>query len=114
MKYCTKCGAEILDDATFCVKCGSAIDDTQTTSTNAAENAKPQKKDDTLKTVAKVFMLISCISTGTMLLPLLWTVPMTMKYWNDVKYGRPTGTGFKICTILFVNTIAGILMLCDD
>ena len=31
-----------------------------------------------------------------------------------VEENRPVSTGFKVCTLIFVNIIAGILMLCDD
>lgn len=82
----------------------------------AGESTKPQTKaqENTLKTIAKIFMLISCIATGVALIPLIWTVPMTKKYWDDVKLGRPTSTAFKVCTLIFVDTISGILMLCDN
>ncbi len=105
MKYCSHCGAEVADEAVVCVNCGCAVSDT---------HAKEENNDNILKTVAKIFMLITCITTGWALIPLCWTVPMTVKYWNDVKLGRPTSTAFKVCTLLFVNTIAGILMLCDN
>lgn len=40
--------------------------------------------------------------------------------WMTVRYRRkranfePVGLAFKICTLLFVSTVAGILMLCDN
>lgn len=38
---------------------------------------------------------------------------MTLHYSKAIKENRPVGIGFKICAFLFVNMIAGILMLCD-
>ncbi len=104
MKYCSHCGAEIANEAVVCVKCGCET---------AARKTETEKS--TLKTIAKVFMVLGCIaSAGAFLIPLCWTIPMTVKYWNDVNLGRPTGTAFKVCSLLFVNTVAGILMLCDN
>jgi len=34
MKYCSKCGAEINDEAVVCVKCGCQINQTATTNAN--------------------------------------------------------------------------------
>lgn len=39
---------------------------------------------------------------------------MTAKYFKNINKGKEIGMAFKICTLLFVNMIAGILMLCDD
>lgn len=47
------------------------------------------------------------------LIPLAWAIPMTVHYWKAVKNNRPVGTAFKVCTLLFINTVSGILMLCD-
>ncbi len=39
---------------------------------------------------------------------------MTISYFNHVRDRQPVSVGFKICSLLFVNLIAGILMLCDS
>lgn len=70
-------------------------------------------QESTMKLIAKIFMLISCILMGFYLIPLAWTIPMTVSYWHSVKEHRPVGVGFKVCSLLFVSLIAGILMLCD-
>ncbi len=76
---------------------------------------KSKKNSSTLKTVAKIFMLLGCIASAFLwLVPLCWTIPMTVKYWRDVAYHRPTSVAFKVCSLFFVNVIAGILMLCDN
>ncbi len=38
---------------------------------------------------------------------------MTISYGRNRKNGIPVSTGFKVCSLIFVNTLAGILMLCD-
>ena len=59
-------------------------------------------------------MLISCIFTGFALIPLCWTIPMTVNYWKAVKDNQPVSTAFKVCSLIFVSLIAGIVMLCDN
>lgn len=116
MKYCSHCGKQLLDDAVVCPNCGCQV--TQN-STNKS----------TLRTVAKVFMVIGCLANSSIgalnslsseyantmtvvfsfLIPLAWTIPMTVYYFKHEK----VGIAFKICALLFVNLIAGICMLCD-
>ena len=38
---------------------------------------------------------------------------MTVSYCKKIKTGEPISVGFKICSLLFVSTIAGIIMLID-
>lgn len=47
-------------------------------------------------------------------LSLAWTIPMFVSYNRKTKRGEQVSTAFKVCTLLFVNLIAGILMLCDN
>ena len=110
MKYCTKCGNELMDEAVICPKCGCATGYQQPT------NNDGQKTPSTLKTVAKIFMIIGTVAMGLslFLIPLAWCIPMTVSYCNKVKKGEPISTGFKICSLLFVSLVAGILMLCDQ
>ena len=132
MKYCQHCGAEIHDEAVICVHCGRNVEE------------KQQKKgDDSLLTVAKVFMIISCVAfpaigllygfifimlsfaettlifagIGIMLgccLPLAWLLPMTLSLNRKIKEHEPISIAFKICTLFFANQIAGILLLCHS
>ena len=90
MKYCPHCGAELVDDAVVCVKCGRSV----------APPAPVRQEDDTMSTVAKVFLILGCISQG----------------FNRLRDKRPVGTGLKVCALLFVNLIGGICLLCmhDD
>ena len=129
MKYCSKCGSEIADEAVVCPKCGCAVD-----------NVKTSSSGNGIKTATKVFLVLSCVSSCIMTLiyficamvaiadgsgglfftylllslPSFWVVPMTISYFSKVKNGEILGTGFKVCTLIFVNIVAGILMLCDN
>lgn len=105
MKYCSKCGKEIMEEAVVCPGCGCLVENTQLKSTS----------DSGLKIAAKIFMILGTIGLGIscFLIPLAWCIPMTVVYFSKTKKGEPVGTGFKVCSLLFVNTIAGILMLCD-
>ena len=76
----------------------------------------------------KFFMVLSCIAsvvggiasiargnlTGgiILLVSLVWTIPMTVYAKNRLNAHEYIGTGFKICTLLFHNLIAGIILLC--
>ena len=65
-----------------------------------------------LKTAAKVFMILGCISFGWTLIGLAWSIPMTVTVFHRFRDNEPVGTGLKVCTLLFLNVIAGILLLC--
>ena len=107
MRYCTKCGNQIMDEAIVCPACGCATEHFH--NSYAAE----RKNTSGLKTAAKVLMIISTVVMGLYIIPLAWCLPMTIIYCNKIKRGEHISTGFKVCSLIFVNTIAGILMLCD-
>ena len=110
MKYCSHCGNQLDDAAIFCPNCGCA-----TENFNAPAAARPTgDKNSTLNTVCKVFMVLGCIAMGWALIPLAWCIPMTVSFFGKVRDGRRVGVGFKVCTLLFVSLIAGIIMLCRD
>ena len=113
MKYCSKCGAEMVDEAVFCVKCGCAVENS-IVFPDAAQNTASQKSGTV--TAAKVFMILGTVLMAlcTYCIGLAWCLPMTIVYFNKIKRGEPIGTGFKVCSLLFVSMIAGILMLCDN
>ena len=107
MKFCVHCGNEIHEEAVVCVKCGRSVEPTKPA---AAKNSG----DDTMAVVAKVFLVLGCISQGWLLLPLAWCLPITISVFHALRDKRPVGTGLKVCTLLFVNLIAGICLLCMD
>lgn len=67
-----------------------------------------------MKLAAFILCLLSTIALGWMVIPLCWLIPMTVNVYKYSKGTKTLGVGFKICTLLFVNTIAGILLLCCD
>ena len=107
MKYCTHCGAEILDDAVICVKCGCKVEPEKTV---IVQN----QDDDTMNTVIKIFLILGCISQGWLLVPLAWCIPITVSIFHAMRDKRPISTGLKVCTLLFVNLVAGICLLCKN
>lgn len=111
MKFCSKCGKEIMDEAVICPGCGCAV----------AQERNEEKKDlkrgdDGLAVASKIFLILGCISQGWMLLPLAWCLPITISACGKMKRGEPVGTGLKVCSLLFVSLVGGILLLCrsDD
>ena len=105
--YCTNCGNELNDQAVVCPNCGVPTANYKKV-TNCDEKGG-------LQTIIKVFLIIACVfSVFSFLIPLAWCLPMTINYNKKVECGERVGTGFKVCTLLFVNLVAGILMLCEE
>ncbi len=105
MKYCTKCGAELYDEAVVCPKCGCPT----------ADYKAQSSKTNGMCLAIKIFMIIGCVVSGlSFLIPLAWTIPMTVTVIRRLENHEPIGLAFKICTILFCSVIAGILLLCMD
>ena len=102
MKFCSKCGSEIVDDAVVCVHCGCSVNG----------SGKVNDGNDGLAIASKIFLILGCIAQGWMLLPLAWCLPITISACNKMKRGEPVGTGLKVCALLFVSLIGGILLLC--
>ncbi len=102
MKYCSKCGKELFDEAVICPNCGCVV-------------GKYNDESLGFRTPVLVFMIIGTIINAIFgfLIPLAWCIPMTVVYSNKTRNRERVGIGFKICSLLFVNFIAGILMLCD-
>ena len=111
MKFCTKCGAELMDEAIVCIKCGCAVENN--TANQKQENIIPRKSGFT--TAAKVFMVIGTVLTAlcTYCIGLAWCLPLTIIYFKKVNNGEPIGIGFKICSLIFVSMLGGIFMFCD-
>ena len=109
MKYCQSCGNKADDDATFCQNCGASLGEQEFVRENKTSS---QNSNDTLGLVAFVFMVLGCIYMGFALFPLIWCIPMTIYANNKIRSGEPIGVGFKVCTLLFVSLVAGILLLC--
>ena len=111
MKYCKNCGQELPEEADFCSNCGAQcyykVEPTHQPQSNANEGS-------TLKTLALVFMIIATVISGFAIIPLCWCIPMTVRYYRYTKGEGTLSTAFKVCTLLFVSLISGILMLVDE
>lgn len=105
MKFCVHCGNEMYDEAVICVKCG-----------RSAEPPKPvapvTNYNGTMCVVVKVLLVLSCIAQGWLILPLAWCLPITLSVFSAFHNQKPIGTGLKVCTLLLVNMLAGICLLC--
>ena len=65
------------------------------------------------ETVALIYGIFFLIVGFYMLLPLAYGIPMTVFCYKAYKGTYQPGVGFSICVLLFLNTIAGILLLID-
>lgn len=125
---CKQCGSEVVSGENFCNNCGAAILDSETEEYIYSKMEEKENKTQTstideisgeakvpghvLATIAKVFMIIACVTKAFYIIPLFWTIPMTVILSKKLKNKKPIGFGFKICTLIFVNLIAGILLFC--
>jgi len=106
--YCKNCGKELEDGAIECRNCGCAV---------RQEIVLPEKKFGGVK----FFMISGCllmILAGILLsfwyfISLCWAIPMTVAFFGKVKRKERCSNAFKVCTLIFVNLIAGIIMFCD-
>lgn len=120
--FCKYCGKEIGADSVFCPHCGSNLSGNAAggpanppyQAPNPAPYAQPRRQPSTLATVAFVFMLISTIASGFLIIPLAWMLPMTLIFKDKLDRGAPIGTAFKVCILIFVSLIGGILLLVDN
>lgn len=70
-----------------------------------------------MRTVAFIFMVIGVLGSLFTIgwLSLLWTAPMTFWYYykSICDDDEDVSVAFKVCSLLFVSLIGGIVMLCD-
>ncbi len=103
VKFCAKCGAKLHQDAVICPNCGcSAVEE------------KGLKKNSTIITIIKVLMILSCVAAAASVIALAWCIPMTVYAFKALDKGEKFSTTFKVCTLIFVNVIVGVLMLCTE
>lgn len=106
--YCSKCGNEIEDSAKFCPKCGEKFEKVEKV------EAEVVSDENTLKMVAFIFAVIACVCSAAALIPLCWTIPMTVKIYKAYKGEVKLSTGFKVCSLIFLSLVSGILLLVDQ
>lgn len=69
--------------------------------------------DKTLRLIAFIFNLITTISVGWLIVPLAWMIPMTVISYGIYKGTKHNTVAFGVCTLIFLNLISGILLLCS-
>lgn len=99
MKYCSNCGAELNDDINECPNCGQIV-------------KKKAESNEGLIIVIKIFLILGCISVGWAIIPLAWAIPITVSIFGKLERGEPVGTGLKVASLILVNLVAGICLLC--
>ncbi len=119
MKYCTNCGVPLDDEVKFCENCGTPTGVQAARAEAGAAPAAPAydappRRDETMCIVVKVFLILGCITFGWALIPLAWCIPITVSIFRKLRSGEPIGVGLKVCALIFVNLIAGILLLCME
>lgn len=134
MAYCRKCGNMIPDTSTYCIYCGNP--------TSSNTQVKPNQQG--LETAIKIMFFVSYIlNIGAMfiavvslcliilgltlyvilpfglvfllvLIPLAWMIPMHVYCVTKLNNREPIGLGFKICTLILINVVLGILLICHN
>lgn len=126
MKYCQHCGNACADGAEFCPCCGKSLG-----AGNAGGNAQQPNEihvsftasqaqtrtlsdtDKTLRFIAFIFNCLSLAGFCWLIIPLAWMIPMTVISWGIYKGTRPNTVAFGVCTLIFLNLVGGILLLCS-
>lgn len=109
--FCKYCGEKIDIGVRVCPHCHNVLDDGVGPQMNTHRGVEGAS---TLRLLAFVFALISLILTAIAIIPLCWTIPMTMHIYRGYKYNMPISLAFKVCTLFFLSFIGGILLLCDQ
>ena len=123
--YCRKCGKEIgeINVCPFCGEDNSVIinanysdDNNKNNSINNLSYNKKRGYDPNqgVLIAAKVFLVIGMVAQGIFIIPLLWVLPIGILSWKkiDNAYSSKELIGFGVASLLLVNQIGGILMLC--
>lgn len=67
--------------------------------------------DRTLRLIAFILNVVTCIGWAFTIIPLAWMIPMTVHSWGIYKGTKPNTVAFGVCTLIFLNLISGILYL---
>ena len=110
MKYCTKCGAQMNDDALFCPKCGTKVEVVEENNVLPIEEEKPAEKKDAPKTNVKVkgqrTPLYEQKVRDILLIPLV-IIGCSIAIWIINTVGNLTGVG-KIMPLLLFMLFSGL------
>ena len=125
--YCHHCGKEVGRGNKFCPHCGVLLQEDEYGERpgeydEVVDEPKPAGKKTIinestkrdLDTVVKILMIIITVLTGFAIIPLLWTIPMTMTALDRIKKHEPYGLVLSICTLLFMAVAPGVIMIIRD
>ena len=119
MKFCTKCGNELIDEAVVCTKCGSFVTGAPSFDSQPIANNQGQqkKKVSTFLMVSNfVFVLSACISLFFVICSLgcAWiSVSAYENFYGGISfnaYSVPAGGALTVALISGINTfVFGVL-----
>lgn len=125
--YCHHCGKEVGRGNKFCPHCGVLLQEDEYGERpgeydDVVDEPKPAGKKTIinestkrdLDTVVKILMIVITVITGFAIIPLLWTIPMTMTALDRIKKKEPYGLVLSICTLIFMAVAPGVIMIIRD
>ena len=138
-KFCNYCGAEVFKDAVVCPTCGCQLAGRSGNVLQIIIKSLMVMSGVAALFAAIVMLVLALIDANfakiciedadyefyellsrifismfvAFALSLAWIIPMTVHYFKATKRNQAVGTAFKVCTLLFVNLIAGILLFFD-
>ena len=69
--------------------------------------------DRTLRLIAFILNLITIAGCCWLIIPLAWMIPRTVRTWGIYTGTKPNTVALGVCTLIFVNIVSGILLLCS-
>lgn len=70
--------------------------------------------DRTLRLVAFILNIITAVACCWAIIPLAWMIPMTVRSYGIYKGTKPNTVAMGVCTLIFVNIVSGVLLLCSN
>lgn len=113
-KFCSFCGTKMKSNENICRKCGYASVKENKEEYTYYKNNIYYSSVSATAIIVKVFMIISCVIKGIFIFPLAWCIPMTVYAFRKINEKEEFSLAFKICTLIFVDLVSGIIMLADE
>ncbi|MBO6280841.1 MAG: zinc-ribbon domain-containing protein [Bacilli bacterium] len=110
MKYCTKCGQELNDDALFCSRCGQKVE----SPVNEVSKKTSGYRDKTMLNIGFILCVVATVINGFAIIPLIWQVPLTVSLYRKINNNERISVGFKVVILIFVSLIGGVLLIVGD
>jgi len=105
-KFCVHCGAEVNSQAVVCIHCGCSIP--------KANNNNNSELKEVWSLAIKIFAIIGVILNAFAIIPLIWCLPLYKSVSKHLKGETKLSVGYKVCVLLFLNIVAGVLLLIED